>query len=988
MAVTVNAQTRFDNSMVARGLPIKQVGAVNRIIQDKRGFIWIAGENGLGRYDGVSLQVYRREANNLKSLPNNYVSGIALDSHGTVWVGTQGGLCKYDVESESFERIDKIANQSLPRESITSLRAYENTLYVGTTAGLTTIDLTKQQILNYSSRLGNETSDNNVNDVVVDQQGDIWAATTLGGLARLEKSAGKLRYFTPELKNKTSTVHNHFRRLYNNAKGQLIVGTHGNGTLVFDKASSQFSEVKYPQHLGDSARGVVMDILMDHQGFYWIAVDQHGLIKLDDNFNFVEQFSHSPGDSRSLLSNQTRALLEDSNNDIWIGMLPFDISFLDRSKEAIHTYRSNGSNPATLSHSAILDFSLDSKGIVWIGTEGGLNSLNPTTGNIKRYVSNLADINALSANAVLSVVEDPSEDLWVGTWSGGLNRLNVKTGKFKRYPYGQANPNHIGDAFVWKIFRDKENNIWVGSETGGLQFYQPTTDDFGHYRHEPNNLKSISANYINDITQSDDGKLWIATLKGLNVFDPISKQFDVFNPFEKKTGAIFHEPFFCLHKDSRGFIWAGGYDNAVLKIDPRTRNAKKISIQNGNQLYSVSFIQEDAEGKIWLGTDAGLIRMNPDDFSMEFINVEQGLAGSIYNRNAALVTPSGELYFGSTEGVTRFKPKDLRSEAGKYPLYLTQFKIFNSDVAINTKSSPLKASIALTDSLELKHDDKMFSFSFVMLNYRNPELNNYAYKLDGFDREWIYVGDKNTATYTNLDPGQYLFRFKGKSADGQWIESAKPLKIHIDPPAWRTWWAYLLYILFAAAISYVIQAVCKLREASNNYQQLSLTDTLAGAYNRAGIEKVVQRLFADSKTRSRVCVMIFDIDFFKRVNDERGHNMGDHVIRELVKVTKSVIREEDCFGRWGGEEFILLCSFSNPTGARILAEKIRTKIANHEFDEANHLPITVSIGMAFVKPAEKFEETLSRADKALYMAKSSGRNRSILNEEPATDFGT
>jgi diguanylate cyclase (GGDEF)-like protein len=401
-------------------------------------------------------------------------------------------------------------------------------------------------------------------------------------------------------------------------------------------------------------------------------------------------------------------------------------------------------------------------------------------------------------------------------------------------------------------------------------------------------------------------------------------------------------------------------------------------VRNGLQSYTVSSIQEDQEGYIWLATYNGLARINPDTKEITLVNVEQGLIGSIYNRNAAMLEPSGKLYFGSTEGITVFKPEDLNTKKSLHPIFINHFKIFNKDVLIDAQDSPLTQAISMTRAIKLNHEDKMFSFGFVMLNYRNADMNTYAYKLDGFDQDWNYLGKLNTATYTNLDPGTYKFYVKAKTADGEWITSEQSIHIHIAPPIWRTWWAYCLYILLASATAYGIYAIKSLRNRSNTYLELSLTDTLAGAYNRAGIAKVVQRLYSIKDTKTRVCVMLLDIDHFKRVNDERGHNVGDHVIRELVRLTKASIRKEDCFGRWGGEEFILLCPQASPEGAKTLAEKIRFAIASHEFGVEQSLRVTISIGIAFARQEENFEETVERADKALYQAKIAGRNRAVV----------
>lgn len=965
------------------GTPVRSLSGVNSIVQDTDGFIWIGGENGLARYDGKQLRVYQGDPTTPGRLPNHYIWKMAVDRLGQMWVVTSAGPCIYRPETDSFELITSVGDQPLLSTITTAIAIDEgNKIYVGSAVGLNIFDLANQTMSAFvlDKPKQNTDSNNTVHDLAIDKDGNVWIATALTGVQKLNPKTGKITDFHHDENNPDSISFNHVKSLLYDSSGRLWAGTYGGGLNILDPATGKSSLVDYQiAGFGHGRNTIVMDIMEDSQGFIWASVDQQGVLKFDKNLQLVEHFYHSSGSTNSLLTNQARALFEDANNDVWIGAFPFGVSFLNRSQESIQTFQSDANNPGTLSNNAILSMIQDSRGIIWIGTEVGLNAYDPKTRKFTRYLSDAQNPDALAANAILSLAEDASGDLWVGTWSGGLHRFNPRTQKFKRYPHNLANPNEVGGPFVWTIMKDSTDTIWIGTESGGLQRYRPETDDFFRYQYDPDNPASISNNYLSDIIEDTHGDLWIATYAGVNKFDRKTEKFFSLQPVEGNPASLSTQAVKTVFQDSRGYIWAGGHEKGLNRIDPKTLEIKRIGVRDGLPSETISTIQEDANGEIWLGTNNGLVRMHPETFAMSVFNVGHGLIGGNYNRNASLIDRDGKFYFGSTEGVTAFKPEDMHADGSLHPIRITHFRILNQEVVIGAEDSPLTKSILKTEALELNHAANMFSFDFVMLNFRNPDLNKYAYKLEGFDVDWNYVDQRNTATYTNLDPGRYRFRVQAQAPGEEWTIGDRSISITIAPPAWKTWWAYCIYLILGIAFIYAVYLVGKLKKTSDNYKELSLTDPLTGIYNRAGISQIVKGLFANEEIKNGVCVMMMDIDHFKPINDLRGHDAGDKVITQIVDIITTVIRQGDYFGRWGGEEFILLCSSSTPLGVKQLAEKIRTVVAAHEFDPfGQSLRVTLSIGISIVHADENFDTALKRADQALYQAKSSGRNRAIL----------
>lgn len=347
---------------------------------------------------------------------------------------------------------------------------------------------------------------------------------------------------------------------------------------------------------------------------------------------------------------------------------------------------------------------------------------------------------------------------------------------------------------------------------------------------------------------------------------------------------------------------------------------------------------------------------------------------------------TGEVVFGGENGLRIFNPKELDShEGGKLPVVLTDFTLFTRSVPVNGPENILDRVINHADKVVLDYDKSMFSFKFAALNYRDPEKNRYAYQLVGFDDVWREVGNQRTATYTNMAPGTYYFNVKATTGSGEWSVKESPLKIIIEPPPWRTWWAYCGYALLILLAFYFRAEHRRLRESAETYKTQSVTDALTHIYNRAGIDQVTTKLFADLEKSKDTAVMVLDIDHFKRVNDNWGHDAGDYILTNIANTIVQNVRRTDFVGRWGGEELVLICPSTTQSAATLIAEKLRGTIAKNVFEiNAKKIPVTVSIGVAIAKAGETFEAVFKRADIALYRAKSEGRNCVILSEENET----
>lgn len=973
--------TRFDNTLASFGAPVRQLSSVITIAQDQFGFIWLGGENGLARYDGTEFRLYQFDPTVEGGIPGNYIWQLSVDAKGYLWAATSGGLCRFDHVAERFECDESLLGPL--SGSLVSAMSFdkENRLYAADGTGLYSFDLISKQFEHWEPQLQpGEVTGANYADILLEDGGVVWLASRARGLTRLNIESGIFTHFHDDGRT-GSLSNNRVNSLLRDSSGRLWVGTHGGGIDLMLPDSERFVPLTYTDRTGSRGRTAsVMDIIEDDQGLIWVAVDQEGVLVFDQELRLVHHFTYTSGDNGSLLSDRTKILFEDKNKDIWVGMSPFGASFLNRGQEKILTYHSDPNNPDTLSDNAVISFLESRDGTVWVGTEGGLNTFNPDTGAFRRYLRDPDNPQALKASAILALEEDAQGHIWVGTWGGGLHRYDPERDIFYRYGNDPDDPNSLGDDFIWSILEDRDGTLWVGAERGGLRRYRPETDDFSSPSVTGGAGNGLSNDFVLAIAEDGEGALWLGTYYGVNVYDKVANEFSVYQHDPNDPGSLASDTATSVMVDTRGGIWVGG-DRGVSYLEKGSDSFKRITMADGLPSQTVSSIVEDHNGDIWLTTTSGVAKVHSDTFTVHAYGTEHGFAGNTYSRDATLVDSKGRLYFGSTEGLTVFYPEDLQPISSSNPVWITHFRLANRDVSIGGPESVLHQSILTTRHLSLDYYQNMVSFDFVVINFRNPGMNNYAYRLDGFDRDWQYIKHRNTATYTNLDPGQYVLRVKAQASGGEWIESEQAIAIDVASPWWRSWWAYMIYAALIAALGYVIYAIGRMKVKSDSFREQALRDPLTGLYNRAGIQRIAQGLYANLEIQRGVCVMLMDIDYFKRINDTRGHDAGDRVLKDLTKIIQQTIRFGDHMGRWGGEEFVLMCGSATVDGAHHLAEKIRESVAAYVFEsDVKPLSVTLSIGVAMARDGETFECTLKRADGLLYKAKEAGRNCAIVEE--------
>ncbi|MDZ7723055.1 MAG: two-component regulator propeller domain-containing protein [candidate division KSB1 bacterium] len=496
------------------------------------------------------------------------------------------------------------------------------------------------------------------------------------------------------------------------------------------------------------------------------------------------------------IPNSVYSIYKDRSGNIWVGTFAGGINLMMRGKAAFQHYKHIPGRKNGPSHNMVTNFLEDERGQLWIGTDGGgLNVFDPQNKTFKHYTA--ANSN-LSSDVILSLFQNQEKQLWVGTWADGLYRFDPNSGRVKRFT---RETHALGSNNIFDIESDFAGNLWMASFWGGLTFLDPTGDSTRIYRSENSNL---SDDDVRVICRDHDGTFWVGTDAGLDHFDPVSKKFVNYQHEQSDTGSLSKGFVLSILVSRDSTLWVGTI-GGLNRFDRETGTFEHYTVDVGLPNDEIRSIVEDNDGMLWLGTNKGLSRFNPVTETFVNYDMSDGLRINEFSSRSSLLLSNGSLVFGGNNGFNMFQPKNLERNSFIPPVLLTDFRIFNESVEIGERDSLLQQDISETRAIELSYRHSVFSFDFVALNYISPEKNQYAYMMQGFESSWNYVGSRRTATYTNLDPGRYVFKVKASNNDGIWNETGASVNILIHPPFWKTWWAYLIEaLLVLALISFVL----------------------------------------------------------------------------------------------------------------------------------------------------------------------------------------
>ena len=735
---------------------------VSAIVQDKQGFMWFATENGLNRYDGYSIKVYKHNQRDSTSLAANDVGKLLLDRSGTLWVFQSGVISTYDPDRDAFTNI---------HIDFGTYCAYDDRrshLLLGTTRGLMALSLRDHSI----TTLYPETSVGTVHSLCESVQGFVWAGTS-NGLYRYEPGSGKIS------RQGNIAVTDGISRLLEDSRGRLWYNASDHGLRRFNIASKTIDE--FVPDLRDPKSplaGVIFCLFEDRRGSIWVGTFS-GLDMYDSSSGGFIHYRPDPDDPYSLRSSRVYSVFQDRDGALWIGTYRGGVSKFDpyqQKFEHFHSGKANSRGPVGTNVFALLE---TSSGDFWIGTENGLARVDR---NSHRFTSFLSD---RGLGQTTALAEDRKGRLWVGS-QAGLICYDAGAGTVKRYRHSENESSSIGEDDVQSLFLDREGTLWVGLKGRGLNRYNEGNDAFTRFL--PGDGNPILG--IWDIMEDHRGVLWLGSRNIASGVYCLEKSTGVFTiPGQSKVGSRSAgvPSVRAVYEDSNGAFWLGSWGGGIYRFDPDKQTLTQFTEADGLVNDFVKGMLADDRENLWISTENGLSRFDPATGTFKNFTEADGLQSNFFWTGSFFKGRNGWMYFGGTNGFNAFHPDSIKDNPNIPPIVITRFTVLNEPTGF-----------AWSHDIHLRYDQDFFSFDFVALNYTAPEKNTYAYMMEGFDKEWVNAGTRRYAAYTHLDPGQYTFKVKAANNDGIWNEQGVSVSIVILPPYWRTWWFLLLVALTLA----------------------------------------------------------------------------------------------------------------------------------------------------------------------------------------------
>jgi ligand-binding sensor domain-containing protein len=824
LQITAQVTNKFEHISIEAGLSSE---TIYQILQDKYGFIWIATQDGLDKYDGYSFKNYQNNPDGNNTISNNYVYSIC-EVNDNLWIATHGG-------------------------------------------GLNKFDGTKFTHFNNSQNNPNSLISNKTQKVYSDHSGTLWIGTNIG----LDKFNQKENTFTHYLKNVNvlNIAEDKDDNLYIKAE---------DGIYTLNKTRNEEHKFLPPNYLID-VFGTAL--FVDHLGVVWVAT-QKGIFTFDlktGHFYPIKQYKTI---FEKIAGINFFCIYEDRDYNLWFGTRRFGLYKYDRQKKSFTQFLNDSNDPASLSGTSVRDIIQDRSGILWIATNiGGLNKLDLKPQKFKHYYHIPGDKKSLSADPVYSLYDD-NNTIWVGG-SNFLCKFNKKTNTFEDIKLPESNLI-AGYWTINAIYKGPDNNLWLGTTLKGLQIYNPKTNKFISINNNSFFPQTLCNDWVRSILKGKNNDYWIAAQRGLYRYNSVTRKFILYNK-SSDTNSLNNNNVNSLYEDNSGIIWIGTADGGLNRFDITNNkfthfgfhsNGKNnllsddiISIngddqyiwigtisglnrldrksfeivgytnENGLPNHVINDIQKDNQGNLWLSTNYGLSKL--DIKSNSFRNYDQydGLQENKFDGRTSCKTSDGEIYFGGRNGISSFYPERIENNKFIPQVYITSFSVFD-------KERKFDVDITKVKEIQLNYTDNILQFEFAALDYTSPIKNKYKYILEGFDSTWVYSGSKRFAKYTNLDSGTYTFKVIGSNNDGIWNNEGISVKLIIKPPYWKTTWFRIVSIFFLLLIAFALYKikVRSIEKRRKSLENLILDKTLLN--DRLQTQKSELEMYANKAQQS------------------------------------------------------------------------------------------------------------------------------------------
>lgn len=774
----LNAQTPVTYLGINQGL---SNNSVRCILRDHKGFMWFGTFDGLNRYDGYNFKVFRNKLNDTASLINPFINALCEDKNGLLWVGTRKGACVYNGLTDKFTSLRRVTNSriTIVDDVIKTIQADNtNNIFVGTeNTGL--LFYSNESLVGKSIPLNTEKgtiTSFGVQSIKISPDHKIWVFVQNNGLCLLDYQSMSLKLVSSSILSASCLEFD----------GKNIWLGSVQGLYQYNTITHVCNKVQ-PSNLNPV---LITSLSLDGNNGLWIGTADKGINIWDKSADKLKKLEG--GDSKySLSSSSIYAIYEDKELRKWIGTAKGGINIIDPTKQKFQIINHDPGIKESFSGSSVSFFYEAPDSSLWIGTDdAGINIWNRKKNSFNSITQRSGDSRSLPSNAITAIKSDVNNHIWVATFTSGLIRYDQQGNQGKRYQC--INPvSGLENPVVYALYEDSKKTLWAstlrqGNQYGALYYYNRTADRFDAFDTELSDLFVLH--------EDRQSNLWAGNLNKLVKIDRTAKRHQYY---------VLGHTVRAIYEDKKGNLWIGTEGSGLLLFDRKKNTvASRYTTDQGLCNNAVLNIIEDKAGNLWMSTLNGLSKFDPVAKTFKNYFYNDGLQSNQFNYNAALALRSGEFVFGGIKGFNLFRPEQINAVNVTPSLTITGIKVNNNPVTadnpfvIETNKDGIK-------ELKLPYNEAVLSFDFAAFEYSVPEKIAYAYYLEGWDRNWNYIGNLRTANYTHLSEGTYKFHVKNTNIDGKWNDKDVVIRIVVLPPWHRSWWAIIGYLLIAGSLLYI-----------------------------------------------------------------------------------------------------------------------------------------------------------------------------------------
>jgi len=805
----------FNNLTIKNGL---SSGLVTCILQDRKGFIWIGTDNGLNKFDGFQVQIFKHNPSTVNTIGGNSIRCLFEDSKNNLWIGLKGdGLCRLNLRTGKFTTFRKTGNSnSLSYNDAAGIvEDHKGHLWIAVDrGGLDMFDPVNETFVHYYIHANKfkQTSNNAFTDISLDAQGNIWLSSWGEGIYCFNiKNKNFSRHSFWDLEDQDEKICKHIYDLFIDKENTIWVSSAHSGLYSLNE-----SKKKYRQYIVSSIEKNsinsrdVRSVCDDDKGNLWIGTTEGGINILNKKTGHISVISSYGMDEKKMLSNSANCIYKDNNGIMWIGT-SVGVNYYHPLSSQFTLIDKSTSKYISLSESQVMSLLKDKTGNIWVGSFNSLDKISADRKTIKRYkLDNLKYFDSFRYNQ--AICEDKTGNIWIGAYSEYLTMYNPIKDRFTRVNIPSNSGKILPYSNVFTIYEDRDNTLWLGTELGTLN-YNPHTGIFTTLFHSGHIIYPEEKSHV--VYRDSYLDFWVGTEAGLRRYTKDLKHFSIYKVNTYKKDGLTNNFITAILEEKNGNLWIGTMGG--LHYFNRKAGTFKLIKQTDNFYGDPIFgICDDRAGNLWMSTTSGILKFNKVSHQFRLYDESDGLQNKDFQLGAYYQAKDGEILFGGKNGLNLFYPSGIKINKRKPTVLITDFQIFNQSI-IPSDDGILTKSIGETKEITLKHSLSVITFKFVALSFISSQKNKYAYMMDGFDQNWIYAEpNQRSATYMNLEPGDYTFKVKASNNDGLWNEKGTEIKIRILPPFWKTGFAYTLYVLLFFSIIYLIIKYFTIRERDKN----------------------------------------------------------------------------------------------------------------------------------------------------------------------------